>query len=278
MKAEEHSKDRIRETKRGLAGKRVISVTIARGASKRLPRKNVLDFCGHPLVAWTIVHAKTSHLITDVYLSTDDEEIAEIGERYGAQIIWRSHELAELTAAPSFTHAIETIKPDSADLFLGLLPTGVIRQPFDFDEVIALYHELSDEVEDLVVAVLVPQLETVIHKVVGRYLAECVLWDKRWGYCTAGGAYSLMTVERYLRINHQMAGKTDQELDESYGADVRQIPDWRTYYYPLEIWQALDIDIKEHFDLARMMMRYYILKEKGIDVYYEYSRDYSSQG
>ena len=58
----------------------------ARGGSKRIPRKNIKLFHGKPLIAWSIEAAKTSGLFEDVYVSTDDDEIADIAEIYGAKI------------------------------------------------------------------------------------------------------------------------------------------------------------------------------------------------
>jgi len=68
-----------------------IAVIIARGGSKRLPRKNLRPFCGHPLVSWAIVQAKSSRLIEEVYVSTDDDEIEEVSLKYGAKVIRREN-------------------------------------------------------------------------------------------------------------------------------------------------------------------------------------------
>ena len=57
---------------------RVIAVIPARGASKGLPRKNILPLGGKPLIAWTIEAAKASQLVDRVVVSTDDEEIADV--------------------------------------------------------------------------------------------------------------------------------------------------------------------------------------------------------
>jgi len=58
----------------------------ARGGSKRIPRKNIKKFCGMPLIYWSIKIAKSSELFDEIYVSTDDLEIAEIAEKYGAII------------------------------------------------------------------------------------------------------------------------------------------------------------------------------------------------
>lgn len=63
-----------------------ICVIPARGGSKRIPRKNIKIFHGKPLIAWSIEVAKTSGLFENIYISTDDEEIASTAEEYGALI------------------------------------------------------------------------------------------------------------------------------------------------------------------------------------------------
>ena len=58
----------------------------ARGGSKRIPRKNIKIFCGKPLIYWSINAAKLSGLFDEIYVSTDDAEIAAIAQKYGATI------------------------------------------------------------------------------------------------------------------------------------------------------------------------------------------------
>jgi CMP-N-acetylneuraminic acid synthetase len=62
--------------------KRILAVIPARGGSKGLPRKNVLPLAGKPLIAWTIDAALAAKRIDQVILSTDDEEIADVGRRF----------------------------------------------------------------------------------------------------------------------------------------------------------------------------------------------------
>ncbi|MDY0883241.1 cytidylyltransferase domain-containing protein [Dongia soli] len=64
----------------------MIAVIPARGGSKRIPRKNIVDFCGKPLIAWTIEAALQSDIFDMVLVSTDDEDIADISRHYGAQV------------------------------------------------------------------------------------------------------------------------------------------------------------------------------------------------
>ena len=63
-----------------------IAIITARGGSKRIPRKNIKDFLGKPIIAYSIEAALSSGLFDEVMVSTDDEEIAEIASNFGAKV------------------------------------------------------------------------------------------------------------------------------------------------------------------------------------------------
>ncbi|MCR5847803.1 MAG: pseudaminic acid cytidylyltransferase [Lachnospiraceae bacterium] len=65
---------------------RNIAIITARGGSKRIPRKNIKDFLGKPIMAYSIEAAISSGIFDEVMVSTDDEEIAEIAKKYGAKV------------------------------------------------------------------------------------------------------------------------------------------------------------------------------------------------
>lgn len=66
--------------------KQRVAIIPARGGSKRIPKKNIIDFGGKPMIAWTITAALESQCFEHVIVSTDDQEIAEISEFYGAEV------------------------------------------------------------------------------------------------------------------------------------------------------------------------------------------------
>lgn len=89
-----------------------ICIIPARGGSKRIPRKNIRDFCGLPMIAWSIQAAKESGCFERIVVSTDDEEIAETAERYGAEAPFRrSKVLADdhTPTVPVIADAIERL-------------------------------------------------------------------------------------------------------------------------------------------------------------------------
>lgn len=87
-----------------------VAVIPARGGSKRIPRKNIKDFCGKPMIAWSIEAAKTSGLFDRIIASTDDEEIAEVAKQWGAEVpFMRPAELSDDHAGttPVIAHATQ---------------------------------------------------------------------------------------------------------------------------------------------------------------------------
>jgi pseudaminic acid cytidylyltransferase len=86
-----------------------IAVIPARGGSKRIPRKNIKEFCGRPMIGWAIASAIKSKLFDNVIVSTDDEEIADIARKWGAETPFtRPVELSDdLTpTVPVIAHAV----------------------------------------------------------------------------------------------------------------------------------------------------------------------------
>ena len=79
-----------------------LAVITARGGSKRIPRKNIKDFCGKPILAYSIRAAVESGVFDEIMLSTDDMEIAEIAKKYGAEVpFYRSEATANDFAVTS---------------------------------------------------------------------------------------------------------------------------------------------------------------------------------
>lgn len=113
----------------------ILGVITARGGSKGIPGKNIKPLQGRPLIAWTIETAKKSALITDLIVSTDDPNIADIAKEYGADVpFMRPKELAEDATShlPVMQHAVremEAIKNSAFDYVVILQPTSPFRKP-----------------------------------------------------------------------------------------------------------------------------------------------------
>lgn len=119
--------------------KRFLAVIPARGGSKRLPRKNILDLAGKPLISWTIEAARKSKYIDDIIVSTDDEEIAKVAASCDVGVVIRPDFLATDTAnsLDVVLHAIES-QNSSYDYILLLQPTSPLRNNNHINEAIEL--------------------------------------------------------------------------------------------------------------------------------------------
>ena len=86
---------------------RILAIIPARGGSKGIPLKNIRMMNGRPLISYAIANAKKSKYITDIFVTTDSKEIADVAHYYGADIIERSEELSAdlVTLDPVVYHA-----------------------------------------------------------------------------------------------------------------------------------------------------------------------------
>jgi len=95
-----------------------LAVIPARGGSKRVPRKNVRDFCGRPMIAWSISAARESGAFDRIVVSTDDDEIAETARALGAEVPFcRPAELSgdHTPTRPVVSHAIRALASQGSE-------------------------------------------------------------------------------------------------------------------------------------------------------------------
>ena len=134
-----------------------IALITARGGSKGLPRKNVLSLAGKPLIAWTIEEALCAPEVDEVYVTTEDAEIAQVSESYGAKIIDRPMSLAqdETGSEPVVAHALNFLVRQglAIDSVFLLQPTSPLRTREDIADAYAAYVEND---ADCVVSVYEP--------------------------------------------------------------------------------------------------------------------------
>lgn len=127
-----------------LEGKTFLVIIPARGGSKRLPRKNVLDLGGKPLIAWTVEAALGCPFLDEIMVTTDDHEIAEVAKGRGAKVPFLRPESLASDTSGSFDvvkHAIEFYQDELSkefDFVVLLQPTSPLRSSQDIVEAIEL--------------------------------------------------------------------------------------------------------------------------------------------
>lgn len=127
--------------------KTFLAIIPARGGSKRLPRKNILELSGKPLIVWSIEAGLQSKYIDKVVVTSDDDAILQIAKKSGATPLQRPKELASDTATTfdALKHVIETL--EQYDYVVLLQPTSPLRSVKHIDEAIELlYSKNADAV------------------------------------------------------------------------------------------------------------------------------------
>lgn len=112
----------------------------ARGGSKGIPRKNLIDICGRPLVAWSIRQALAARCIDRVIVSSDCENIGAVATACGAEWLPRPAQISgdTSTTEAAVSHCLAELSI-SRELLVLLQPTSPIRQPHDIDAAVSLY-------------------------------------------------------------------------------------------------------------------------------------------
>lgn len=111
-----------------------VCIIPARGGSKRIPRKNIREFCGKPMIAWSIEAARESDCFDRIVVSTEDAEISEVAKNLGAEVPFeRPAELANDYAetVPVITHAIEELGLPAKAAVCCLYATAPFVRPSD---------------------------------------------------------------------------------------------------------------------------------------------------
>ncbi len=223
----------------------------ARGGSKGIPRKNIKLFCGKPLIAWTIEEAKKSKHITRIIVSTDDEEIAGIARRYGAEVLRRPSEISgdSTPDLPVFEHAIRTLEADNylPEFVVHLRATGPLRVALDINRGIELLLEnpQADSVRAVMKAPLHPLKTYALGEggVLGPFVPAGVFsieepfnlpWQNLPRAYTTGGYLSVIRPATILAGSMSGSTMLGFEVDPAH---------------------VVDIDTQAQFLLAEMLMR-----------------------
>jgi N-acylneuraminate cytidylyltransferase len=120
----------------------VAGIIPARGGSKAIEKKNIVDFDGRPLIEYTIHQARTSDRLDGVHVSTDDEEIAAVSRSAGADVIERPDDIAgdRSPTEDALRHAVETLRDRGTDpdVIVLLQCTSPLRREGDIDGTVDL--------------------------------------------------------------------------------------------------------------------------------------------
>lgn len=210
----------------------IIGLILAKGQSRRLPRKNLRALGGRPLVLRAIDCAKRAQRLNAIFVSTEDQEIAALATNEGVGVINRPPELAQdrTSSWDVWRHALRTLGQQGCDV-LALVDIGVpspMRQPEDIDIAIALYRGREP---DAVASVCVTEQDPEFNICAQRY-------DGFLGACAPGLIMQGTRPDRrVLRLNGAV-----NVLNPSYVMRANSWWEGRVLPYHMPVSRSLDID------------------------------------
>jgi len=226
---------------------KIVAIILARGGSKGIPKKNIKNFCGKPLVTWSIKQAKNSKYISSVWVSSDSDGILKIAKKENVGIIKRPKKISsdKSSSEIGWIHAINEIeKNEKIDLVIGLQPTSPIREAKDLDKAIEKFKKNNAD-----------------SMFSCSKLDDFFLWKKN--------------VKKYSSLNYDYKNrKRRQEIKEQYLENgsfyifkpeiIKKIKNrlgGKIEIIEQEFWKSFEIDSVKSLKFCEILMKNYLLKK-----------------
>lgn len=225
---------------------KVIAIILARGGSKGIPNKNILDFLGKPLVAWSVIQAKLTKEIDDVYISSDSDAILDIAESYGAIKIKRPDEISgdHAKSEEAILHAFDIIGDEYKSVIM-LEPTAPLRKPDDLSNAVNLFdHNNWDSAFS------------------SAELQDFLIWKKNKDgkLISVNYNYKVQEPRQFREMEYVENGaififKPEIMINNlnRFGGNIGMIPN--------KFWQSFEIDEKEDWEFVELIFKNYLLEE-----------------
>jgi len=228
----------------------IYSIIPARGGSKGLPGKNIANFCGMPLVSWSIKQAKGSAYIDEVYVTSDSDKILKIARKNGARVIKRPKALAHDTSPveAALLHALEFIQNSDQkkiEMIIFLQPTSPVRTCQDINKAIEFFRS--------------SKADTLFS---GSKLVDFCAWkfdrgklistsydyrnrgrrQDRKPYFLENGSIYIFRPDIFKKYKNRLAEKI--------------------VFYEMPLWKSFEIDTSDDFEICRILMLKKLLKKR----------------
>jgi len=230
---------------------KIAAIILARGGSKGVPKKNIIDFCGKPLLAWTIEQTIQSGIeLSDIYVSSDSQEILDVGNHYGVESILRTQEVSGdgATSEISWIYSIDYLKERGMEYDWIFAPqvTSPIR-----------------EATDILNGILMAKSGRYDSLFSAQKTDQCSLWKK-----TKDGLESI----GYDWRNRKRRQDNDIQYIENgsfyiFKPDLMKKNNNRMYgnigVVEMEEWKSFEIDSIDDLRMCSLVMREYLLSNKN---------------
>jgi len=203
---------------------KILGIIPARGGSKRLPRKNLADLNGHPLLYWTIDAAVKSGVFEDgwLWVSSEDEEIGQVAGQYW----WRRDPQLAHDTTPTLDVVLDIFNHQPADLVIVLQPTSPLRKYYDITKALEVFNKTN---ADTVISVTENESDMVFER---------------------GWAGRLRPMSRTVRPNGAIYIARNTVLEQNLSWY-----DGFVYEYLMPKERSIDIDTEQDLEIARFLIK-----------------------
>ncbi|MCK4358969.1 MAG: acylneuraminate cytidylyltransferase family protein [Candidatus Cloacimonetes bacterium] len=223
--------------------KKIITIIPARGGSKGLKNKNIIDVVGKPLIAWTIEQSIKTKSIYKTFVSTNDNQIADISKQYGAEIIWRPEDICgdSATSESAILHALDYLQKEQnvePDYVVFLQATSPLRKQDDIEKAI---NKIIDDKADSLIS--------------GSRFEDFLFWEE------TNGKWESVNYDYKNRGTRQDRKPQFAENGSIYIFKPSVIRKYnnrisgKLSLYEMEFWQTWQIDTIEDIELIEFYMK-----------------------
>lgn len=222
-------------------------IILARGGSKGIPGKNIIDFCGKPLLAWTIDQCIQAESISTVWVSSDDKKILSVAKTYGADLIERPKSISGDIASSEegWVHAIDCLEQKGyvPDVVFAPQVTSPLRESSDIDRAVARFTE--DNLDSLFSANMAEDLYIWEKDATGSLNSINYDYKNRkrrqdvTGQIIENGSFYLFKPELLKKENNRFGGKIG--------------------YSAMEFWKMFEIDSPDDLKMCEALMKTFLL-------------------
>ncbi|MDC0597158.1 acylneuraminate cytidylyltransferase family protein [Candidatus Pseudothioglobus singularis] len=223
-------------------------IILARGGSKGIPKKNIISFCGKPLLAWTIEQCLKAKYISNVWVSSDDDDILDVAEQYGAKKIKRPQDISAdtSTSESAWLHAIDYLTDNNIKIDVVLAPqvTSPLRETIDINNAITKF--IENNYDSLFSASITDDLyfweesKSGINSINYDYKNRRRRQDFKEQIIENGSFY--LFKPKIIQNNHnRFSGKIG--------------------FSKMDFWKMFEIDNEEDFRMCSALMKEFLIKE-----------------
>jgi N-acylneuraminate cytidylyltransferase len=224
-----------------------VAIILARGGSKGIPDKNIKDFCGKPLIVWTIENCLAAKSINSTWVSSDSEKILDISKKSGARVIQRPISLSDdnSSSESAWLHAISEIEKMGEDITAVIAPqvTSPLREPCDIDCGIDIFYR--DKLDSLFSCSLAEDICLWQYTDAGELISINYNWKNRKRrqehsrQLIENGSFYIFKPDIIRNFNNRLGGQMGT--------------------VEMDFWKMFEVDSIESFRICEALMKEFIL-------------------